>query len=108
MHSKLRMLVTTSAMTRHWEVVPEAQRIRTFVSGSVEAMGRRTHGQSAVPVEQRSMLRARSSPHPGTPASQPDTLHQSTAAAYGPAGNWSGQHPNQSAQIYDAGTVFRQ
>jgi hypothetical protein len=103
---KLRMLVTTSANdTALGKWYPEAQRIAHLFSGSVEAMGSKgPTGNLAVPVEQRFDVTSAIIPtfteRLGVANLTP--LHQSTAAAYGAAGNWSGQHSDINLpQIYD-------
>jgi len=100
------MLITTSANdTALGKWYPEAQRIAHLFSGSVEAMGSKgPTGNLAVPVEQRFDVTSAIIPtfteRLGVANLTP--LHQSTAAAYGPAGNWSGQHSDINLpQIYD-------
>jgi hypothetical protein len=103
---KLRMLITTSANdTALGKWYPETQRIAHLFSGSVEAMGSKgPTGNLTVAVDQRFDLTSAIVPtfteRMGVANLTP--LHQSTAAAYGAAGNWGGQHSDINLpQIYD-------
>jgi hypothetical protein len=102
----LRLLVTTSAHDAtlgKW--YPEAQRTARPLCGSVEAMGSQgPAGELRIPVDQRSDVTSVIVPtfagKLGVANLTP--LHQSTAAAYGGAGNWSGQHSDLNLpQIYE-------
>jgi hypothetical protein len=102
----LRMLVTTSANDAalgKW--YPEAQRLAHLFSGSTDAMGSNgPTGDLHVPVDEHfdvtSAIVPTFSGRLGVANLTP--LHQSTAAAYGAADNWSGQHSDINLpQIYD-------
>jgi hypothetical protein len=102
----LRMLITTSANdTALGKWYPEAQRIAHLFSGPVEAMGSKgPTGELRIPVDERfnvtSAIVPTFSGRLGVANLTP--LHQSTAAAYGAAGNWGGQHSDINLpQIYD-------
>ena len=103
---KLRMLITTSANDSalgKW--YPEAQRLAHLFSGPVQAMGSKgPTGDLSVAVDQRFDLTEAIVPtfsgRMGVANLTP--LHQSTAAVYGAAGNWGGQHSDINLpQIYD-------
>jgi hypothetical protein len=102
----LRMLVTTSANdTALGKWYPEAQRIAHLFSGPIDAMGSKgPTGDLAIPVDQRFDVTSAIVPtftgRLGVANLTP--LHESTAAAYGGAGNWGGQHSDINLpQIYD-------
>jgi hypothetical protein len=102
----LRMLVTTSdndAALGKW--YPEAQRIAHLFSGPVEAMGSRgPTGDLRIPVDEHFEVTHAIVPtftgRLGVASLTP--LHRSTAATYGAASNWGGQHSDINLpQIYD-------
>lgn len=103
---KLRMLITTSANDSalgKW--YPEAQRLAHLSSGPVQALGSKgPTGDLSIAVDQRFDLTEAIVPtfsgRMGVANLTP--LHQSTAVAYGAAGNWGGQHCDINLpQIYD-------
>jgi hypothetical protein len=102
----LRLLVTTSAHDMalgKW--YPEAQRAAHLFPGNVQAMGwQGPTGELRIPVDQCSDVTSAIVPtftgKLGVANLTP--LHQSTAAAYGGAGSWSGQHSDVNLpQIYE-------
>src|SRR3981081_3566275 len=102
----LRMLITTSAndtVLGKW--YPEAQRIAHLFSGPIDALGfKGPTGDLRIPVDQHSDVTSAIVPtftgRLGLANLTP--LHQATAAAYGAAGNWGGQHSDITLpQIYD-------
>lgn len=102
----LRILITTSANdTALGKWYPEAQRIAHLFSGRVDALGSKgPAGDLKVPVEQRlDVTRAIVPTFTGRMCVANLTpLHETTAAAYGAAGNWGGQHSDINLpQIYD-------
>lgn len=103
---KLRMLITTSANdTALGKWYPEAQRLAHLFSGPMQAMGwQGPTGELTVAVDQRFDVSEAIVPtftqRMGVANLTP--LHQSTAAAYGAASNWGGQHSDINLpQIYD-------
>jgi hypothetical protein len=103
---KLRMLITTSANdTALGKWYPEAQRLAHLFSGPVQALGSQgPTGDLTVAVDQRFDVTDAIVPtftqRMGVANLTP--LHQSTAVAYGAAGNWGGQHSDINLpQIYD-------
>jgi hypothetical protein len=103
---KLRMLITTSAndtALANW--YPEAQRLAHLFSGPMQAMGwQGPTGELTVAVDQRCDVSDTIVPtftqRMGVANLTP--LHQSSAAAYGAASNWGGQHSDINLpQIYD-------
>ncbi|MBV8804409.1 MAG: DUF726 domain-containing protein [Sinobacteraceae bacterium] len=102
----LRMLVTTSASDAalgKW--YPEAQRIAHLFSGRVAALGSEgPTGNLRIPVDERFDLTSAIVPsftgRLGVANLTP--LHESTAASYGIAADWGGQHSDiNRPQIYD-------
>ena len=103
---KLRMLITTSANdTALGKWYPEAQRLAHLFSGPVQALGSKgPTGDLCVAVDQRFDLTAAIAPTFSGRMGVADLtpLHQSTAVAYGAAGNWGGQHSDINLpQVYD-------
>jgi hypothetical protein len=103
---RLRMLVTRSANdTALGEWYPQAQRVTHPLSGSTDAMGSMgPKGALSIPVDQRQDVTSAIVPtftgRMGVANLTP--LHQSTAAAFGAATHWAGQHSDiNRPQIYD-------
>jgi hypothetical protein len=102
----LRMLITTSAndtVLGKW--YPEAQRIAHLFSGPIDALGTQgPSGELKIPVDQRFAVTSAIVPsftgRLGVANLTP--LHESSAAAFGAAGNRGGQHSDINLpQIYD-------
>jgi hypothetical protein len=102
----LRMLVTISANDRalgHW--YPEAQRLAHLFSGPVRAMGAvGPTGALKEAFEAKYTVSSTTGPDKFAPMCVVDLtpLHNSTAAAFGPAGSWGGQHSDINLpQLYE-------